>query len=159
MGNDGEARVLVPADHLPGDVTRDNDPGHDTGYDTGHGPGQQALIAVALAALEDAVATLREQLERTEQERDGERQRADELRTQLEALNAEMAMTRAEADKASDLSASMDAAIAVADRATSMASDAVARADRAEAAIAGERQRADALRDRIEAMGAQVDGR
>ena len=160
-GNDGRTLALVPedADLRPGG-DRDNDRGDDRDddrYDRPVTAQMTGLMAGALAALEDAVATLREQLERTEQDRDGERQRADELRTQLEALNAEMASMRAEADKAADLSANMDAALALADRVTSVAADAVARADRAEAAITGERQRADALRDRIEAMGVQVD--
>jgi hypothetical protein len=47
MGNDGEARVFVPADHLPGVTPPDNGTGHDPGHDTG-------LLARGLAALEDA---------------------------------------------------------------------------------------------------------
>ena len=80
---------------------------------------REHLMAGALAALETAVMTLREQLERAEAGRTEERQRAD----------------RTEADRTEERG----------------------RADRAEAALTGERQRADVLRDRIDAMLAQID--
>ena len=61
-GNDGEARVLVPATALPGDRPEGSDtgqtPGHALDGDTGH----QGLMAGALVALEDAVSALRDQL-------------------------------------------------------------------------------------------------
>src|SRR5262249_46090967 len=50
------------------------------------------------------------------------------------------------------------AMIVLADQTGAMLTDANARADRAEAALTGERQRADALRDRIDTQAAVVDG-
>jgi hypothetical protein len=50
-----------------------------------------------------------------------------------------------------------EAAVALADRTLAQLADAHARAERAEAAITGERQHADALRDRLEAMQHDLD--
>jgi hypothetical protein len=97
MGNDGEARVFVPADHLPGVTPPDDATGHDPGHNTG-------LLAGALTALEDAVQMLREQLagaqqqvqaanaraERAEAGRDAERARADALRERIEDLQTQL---------------------------------------------------------------------
>jgi chromosome segregation ATPase len=64
-------------------------------------------MASALAALEDAVAALRDQLdvanaraERTDVDRADGRQQADDLRAQIEVLNAEIVVMRGEADRA-----------------------------------------------------------
>ena len=74
-----------------------------------------AIAAVALAALEDAVAALREQFdvanaraERAEADESDEQRRADDLRAQIEVLNTEMAVMRAEADLVADLAASTE---------------------------------------------------
>jgi hypothetical protein len=112
-GNDGKARALVPPDMvqpervIPPDVAS-NTAGDVTGHDQ--------LLAGAIAALEDAVQVLREQLERSEAGRADERQRADraesartELRGQLEALNTQLAQAQAAVQGADELRAMDDA--------------------------------------------------
>jgi hypothetical protein len=97
QGNDGTARVAVPVtEAVPHETKSGDDPGDVTG--------NSGLLAGALAALEDAIVALREQLdaantraERAEADRADERLRADSLRTQIDALNAEMVAARAEA--------------------------------------------------------------
>ena len=66
QGNDGTARVAVPVTEAS---PREAKPGDDTGDVTGN----SGLLAGALAALEDAVQVLREQLERSERGRDDAR--------------------------------------------------------------------------------------
>ena len=107
-GNDGRARVLVPHDAM--EKVRGSDAGDDAGTsaaptDAGNGAGTGAatMMARGLAALEDAVQVLREQLaaerqgkERAEAAVAGERSRSDVLRSRLN----EMIEARAEADRA-----------------------------------------------------------
>ena len=71
---------------------------------------------------------------------------------------AERAETRADeaGQRADAADADRRAAIALAEQTVALLSDAVARADRAESAIAAERQRADALRDRLDGMQVQL---
>ena len=152
-GNDGRARVLVPHDAL--EKVRGTDAGIDTGDgDAGIDAGSAAgtgttLLSGSLAALEDAVAVLREQLdavnaraERAEADRADERRRADDLHAQIDVLNAELVVARADADRAAEERH---------------------RANRTEAALTGERDRAeaersraDALRDRLTTMQEQL---
>ena len=148
--NQGHVRALVPLTwaEREGDGEPDSPP--DVSTDTG-------IAAGALAALETAVMTLREQLDAAHFRADGERQRADDLRAQIDEPNAEMTVMRAEADTA------RCAAEALAERERERTDDERqgreqerARADRAEAGITGERQRADTLRGRIDAMQAQI---
>jgi hypothetical protein len=106
-GNDGQTRIWVPTDMASSSPHRPFPPTTDATSDHDDSPPPTPFHAKALAALEDAVAALREQLA------------AAEARAQVTDT----------------------------DRRT-----AEARADRAEASIVGERQRADVLRDRIEAM-------
>ena len=77
-GNDGTVRVAVPPG---GTVPRETirvEPGETVPRDHGRDRDRDRhLLPQALAALEDAVAGLREQLERTEADRAHERQRAD----------------------------------------------------------------------------------
>lgn len=96
-GNDGRVRVLVPDDWLqidPNDRPT-NDP---------RAKPTDGLMPQALAALEDAHATLREQLtaanlraERAETSNAAERARADALRGRLEALEAQLVTAQAAA--------------------------------------------------------------
>ena len=98
--NDGGVLVWVPEDAAtPGRQRGGQTVRHDGGADT--------LMASALAALEDAVAALRDQLdvanaraERTDVDRADGRQQADDLRAQIEVLNAEIVVMRGEADRA-----------------------------------------------------------
>ena len=76
---------------------------------------------------------------------DRERKRADQAENRADA-----AVSRADA---ADLDSR--SAIALADQTVTLLADASARADRAEAAVAAERGRADALRDRLNAMQEQ----
>ena len=112
-GNDGRARVLVPHDALT--KVRGSDAGSDAGQDdadtdAGNAAGiaQRVLLAGALAALEDAVTTLREQLdvanaraERAEADRADDRLRADQRVTDLQRdLDAARAGAQAAQDAA-----------------------------------------------------------
>ena len=90
-GNDRTVRILVPLDSMSGDMpaSMSGDVSPDMSPDT------KDLLAGALAALEAAVATLREQLERSEQRaqaaeqgRDGERRRADDAEADARELRA-----------------------------------------------------------------------
>jgi hypothetical protein len=74
--------------------------------------GVTAVVASVTGAFEAALTVLHAQLERAEQGRDEERQRADALRDQIALLNIEMAATRA------GLEAERDAANAAAQVAT-----------------------------------------
>jgi chromosome segregation ATPase len=156
-GNDGKARALVPPDMLRPERVKLTDV---TGNPAGNVTGNEHIQAGAIAALEDAVAGLREQLdvanaraERAEADRADERLRAD----------AAIAGERSRAD----------AALAVADRTLTQLADAqgritdlqrdldAARAaqkahETAEEGREGERARADALRDRLNAMQEQL---
>ena len=99
QGNDGTARVAVPVTEAvlreprPGDDTRDVTPLPD-------------IAAGALAALETAVMTLREQLDTANARADraevsiaGERQRADVLRDRIDAMQTEIAAAKAAAEQ------------------------------------------------------------
>ena len=96
--NERVVRILVPPDMLEPDRAphdASDDAPDDASDDT------RSIIAGALAALEDAVAVLREQLaaanaraDRAEQGRNGEVQRADDLRERIEVLNAEILVAR-----------------------------------------------------------------
>ena len=121
-GNDGTVRVAVPpggtvpretaratGETVPRDHSRDNRWDRDRDRD---------LLPQALAALEDAVSALREQLdaanaraERAEADRADERLRADGLRGQIDAARAEA--ERLDRDRA--------AAVAIADEAVKAA--------------------------------------
>ena len=99
------AVILVPVDDLAAEQWRDDRPTPPDNrptspYEVGATPPDTGLLARGLAALEDAVSVLREQLQRSEAGREAERQRADDLRAQIDALNTEMVMMRAEADRA-----------------------------------------------------------
>jgi len=105
MGNDGEARVFVPGEHLPGVTPPDNGLGHDTGDDTGH----QTLMASALAALETAVLSLTERASVAERRADEVGARAeravadrDALRQQLLRADARSDELRTERDQAQE---------------------------------------------------------
>ena len=150
-GNDGRARVLVPRDALQ--PVRGTDAG--------------TTLAGALAALEDAVSGLREQLDvanaraerveadraderlRTEAVIAAERGRADDLRDRLIAMQEQLADAHAALQAAEE-------AKALAGRAEQGRDQERGRADKAEAATAAERARADALRERIEALQEQL---
>jgi hypothetical protein len=118
--NRGEALVMVPEDALPPDST-----GRSPGDNAGGLPGDREdaspdIAAGALAALEDVITLLREQLgqangradrieaaaatdrERAEAAIAGERQRADVLRDRIEALQRDLDMARAQATTAHD---------------------------------------------------------
>jgi hypothetical protein len=96
-GNDGEARVLVPADALPGDQAGGNDTGQTPGHALGDDTGQQSLMASALTALEDAVTALREQLTHANGRADSERQRADRLDLLIETERGRIVAVEAKA--------------------------------------------------------------
>jgi hypothetical protein len=108
-GNDGRTLVLVPddADLRPGG-DRAARPGDDRESDRPVTGPMTGLLTGALAALEDAVAALRDQLdvanaraERAEADRADGRQQADDLRAaQIEVLNAAIVVMRDEADRA-----------------------------------------------------------
>ena len=95
-GNDGEARVFVPIDALPGDETG----GRDTGQTPDMPPGD-------LSALEDAVAALRERAEAAERRAEAaeadRRQadaRADAAMAHVDQVTAMLADAAARADRA-----------------------------------------------------------
>jgi hypothetical protein len=162
MANDGEARVFVPADHLPGVTPPDDGTGHSPGRAPGDDTGHQNLMAGALAALEGAVAALQEQLGQANTRADRAEARADDLRAQIDVLNAEMVATGAEADRAmadermraDRLNERVDALSADLTRAEADRRVAEVRADKAETAIAAEHARADALRTAIDELKA-----
>jgi hypothetical protein len=184
--NDGLAHVLVPPDALrpsppvarprqsvtPPDTSAASPPDM-TPPDTV----DRRLLAGALAALEDAVSGLREQLdaanaraeraeaasveagrtwadERVSLQADVRRavERADALRDRLNTMQEQLADAHAalQAAEAADARAKQAEAGKIEER---------GRADRAEAATAAERGRADALRERIEALQVQVNAR
>ena len=149
QGNDGTARVAVPVTEA---VPRESKPGDDTGDVTG----LPSLAAGALAALEDAVSGLREQLdvanaraERAEADRSDERQRADDLRERLIAMQEQLADAHAALQAAEE-------AKARAGRAEQSRDEERARADRSDAALTAERTRADTLRDRLDEVQRDV---
>ena len=173
--NQGVTRVLVPpewaevelalASDSPPDIRADGSP--DITPDTG----VSRIAAGPLAALEDAVAALREQLdatnaraERAEAGREGERARADDLRAQIDVLNAERVETRAEAERAltkelvrgDQLSYRVDSLQTEVRRAEERADGIDADRRAAEAKAEAERSRADALRDRLNTMQEQL---
>jgi DNA repair exonuclease SbcCD ATPase subunit len=137
--NERVIRVLVPPDMLEPDrasYDAPDDRSDDAPDDT------PSIAAGALAALEDAVAVLREQFdvansraERAEADRADERQRADDLRDRLIAMQEQLA----------DAHAALQAAAA-----------ADARAEQAEKGREAERARADALQERLGEMLAQL---
>ena len=108
-GNDGRARVLVPHDALQparGTDAGTNAPIHVTPTSAGSAAGNDAgtMLEGALAALEDAVAALREQLdvanaraERAESAITTERAKSDALRQQLVRADARSDELRTEA--------------------------------------------------------------
>ena len=158
--NRGEALVMVPEDALPAD-TAGRHGGEMPGDNAGGLPGDKEdvppdIAGGALAALEGAVETLREQLdvantraERAETDRAEERQRADDLRDRLIAMQEQLADAHAALQAAEE-------AKARAGRAEQERDEERARAGRAEAATAAERALADALRERIEALQEQL---
>ena len=111
--NRGEALVMVPEDALPADTAG--------GQPADKDDVPPDIAAGALAALEDAIAALREQLaqangradrveaaaasdrERAEAAIAGDRQRADALRGRIEALQADLDMARAQATTAHEM--------------------------------------------------------
>lgn len=113
-GNDHVTRALVPAEFLTGDPPPDAS--GDASPDLS--PDARDLLAGALTALEDAVASMREQLagaerraETAEAGREGERARADALRERIEGLTGELAAARDAADRArAEAQAAQDAA-------------------------------------------------
>jgi chromosome segregation ATPase len=153
--NERVVRVLVPPDMLEPDrasYDASDDRSDDASDDT------PSIAAGALAALEDAVQALRDQLERAETDRIEERRRADDLRAQIDVLNAEMVVMRTEADRevakerlrADGLSEQVKALSAEVVRAEKQAEAVVGQAERAEAGRDAERARAEALRSTIE---------
>ena len=96
-GNDGATRVFVPAD-----IARRQTPRDGGTPDDGDGT---PFHAKALAALEGAVAALREQLERAEAGREAERSRADVLRERVADLQRELDTVRSAAQEAQELAA------------------------------------------------------
>jgi hypothetical protein len=102
---------------------RSRDPGRD---EAGDNAPDTSLMARGLAALEDAVQIIREQLADAQQ-------RANEAELKADTANERATVAQA-----------------LADRALAQLTDAVARADQAEAATAGERQRADVLCGRLD---------
>lgn len=115
-GNDGKARALVPPDMVQPEHVIPPDAPDVASNTAGDVTGHNQLLAGAIAALEDAVQALREQLERSEAGRTDERQRADraelatiELRAQIEALNTRLAQTKAAVQGADELRAADDA--------------------------------------------------
>ena len=143
--NQGHMTALVPAawaDTEPTDQSADQ-------ADIG-------LMARALAGLEDAIAALRERLERSEAGRNAERARADDLRAQIGVLSAEMVVMRAEAERA--LAEERQRAGRLSEQVEALSAE-VMRVERAEADRDAERARADALRDRIEALQEQLAAR
>jgi hypothetical protein len=139
-GNDGRTLVLVPEDvDLRPAGDRPVRPDKDRGLDRPVTEAMTDLLDGALASLEDAVTTLREQLdvanaraERAETDRADEHQRADDLRAQIDTLTADLVVMRAEADRA--------------------LTEERLRADEAEAARNEERARAGALGDRADEL-------
>jgi chromosome segregation ATPase len=144
-GNTGQMQVCVPVhwfERAQGRADRYTDKSPDKYADRADIGADTSLQAGALAALENAVATLREQLdvanaraERAEADRSDERRRADDLRDRLIAMQEQLA----------DAHAVLQAAEA-----------ADARAGRAEVARAEEQARADALRAQIDALNAEM---
>jgi hypothetical protein len=99
-GNDGATRVFVPAD-----IARRQTPRDGGTPDDGDGTKNTPFHAKALAALEGAVAALREQLERAEAGREAERSRADVLRERVADLQRELDTVRSAAQEAQELAA------------------------------------------------------
>jgi DNA repair exonuclease SbcCD ATPase subunit len=148
--NQGRVLILVPEAALDRPSVRPPPSDDDTAsVRPSVGGGMARLAAGALAALEDAVAALREQLdaanaraERAEADRAEERQRADDLRDRLNAMQEQLA----------DAHAALQAA-AAADTRTEQAERG---RERAEVGWDAERARADALRDRLTTMQEQL---
>lgn len=94
-GNDGKVRVWVPADlaELSPRASQRDDRDDDA-------RDNNSLLASAVAALEDAVQVLREQLERAEAGRDGERQRAEAAERQAGQAEARADRAERRADRA-----------------------------------------------------------
>jgi hypothetical protein len=93
------AVILVPTDDLAAEQWRSDRPtppdDHPTpSYGNGATPPDTGLLAGALAALEDAVAALREQLGRAEAGREAERTRADDLRDRLDTMQRDLDAAR-----------------------------------------------------------------
>jgi len=128
-GNDGLARVLVPRDAL--EPVRRTDAGTSAPTVDHRDRVVDGTPAAGISAPDIAVQ-LAVQLEQANQ-------RADEANRRADASNADCR-----------------AAIALADQSVSLLADAAARADRAEQAVAGERSRADALRDRVDDLNATL---
>ena len=86
--------------------------------------------------------------------------RTPDHQNEIARANARAERAEARADEAMQRADAADAdrrsAIALADQTVSLLTDAVARADRAEAAVAAERGRAEALRDRLDGMQEQL---
>jgi hypothetical protein len=95
--NQGRVKALVPL------IWIEREPEDQSGGETVDQSDRQTdtrLMARGLAALEDAVAGLRAQLERADRRGDDERQRADDLRAQIEVLTAELLTAKDAAERA-----------------------------------------------------------
>ena len=141
--NHGTVRVLVPPDWQD----RSRDTSRDASDDASRDLSRD--VSRVIAPLEAAITTLRDQLERANGRADraeaataAERGRADALRDRLTTMQEQLADAHA--------------ALQGAEVAETRIAAAEGRADRAEQAIAGERARADALRDRVEAREADL---
>ena len=165
--NQGRVLILVPEVALDRPSVRPP-PGDD---DTASvrpsvGGGMARLAAGALAALEDAIARLHEQLdvanaraERAEVDRAEERQRADDLRDRLTAMqeqlaDAHAALQAAESADARAVRAEQDKERAEASRDTERQ-----RADRAEQGREADRARADVLQAKLDDVQVQLTAR
>ena len=108
-----------------------------------------ATSAATLTGTLRATTTMRATLPLKATNAREERARANALQAQIDELNTALAVANAEADR---LKERMEALSAEVVRAERQAAEAEARAGRAEAATAGERSRADVLRDRVDGL-------
>ena len=158
--NQGRVLILVPEAALDRPSVRPPPGDDDTASVRPSVDGGMARLAAgALAALEDAVAALREQLdaanaraERAEADRAEERQRADDLRDRLTAMQEQLADAHAALQAAE--SADARAVRAEASRDTERQ-----RADQAERGREADRARADVLQAKLNDMQVQVTAR
>ena len=84
-GNDGQVRVAVP---VTAAVPHETPPGDGTGDAASDITGDSLLLARGLAALEDAVQVLREQLADAQQRANEERQRAEQANARADGTLA-----------------------------------------------------------------------
>jgi hypothetical protein len=134
--NRGVVRTLVPSGW---EVWLDRRSDVQGSVDSPDGPGQ---ISLAINTLHEAVSALREQLSRAEARREAERALADALRDRLLAMQEQLA----------DAHGALQAAEATTARADRAERD----KEQAEAGWEAERARADAIRDQVASLQAQL---